>query len=71
MRNIVAAIPEAISHRRSFEEFDAHLRRDMSEQVEQWEKEFIEWEKQPKPSPCLFDTPDQRKPFILLKLPLD
>lgn len=30
---MASAIPEAIAHRRAYEEFDTHLRQDMPEQV--------------------------------------
>lgn len=60
---MASAIPEAISHRRAFEEFDTHLRRDMPQQVEEWDKLYTEWDKKPTKSPCLFDTSARRTSF--------
>lgn len=59
LKSMVGAIPEAIAHRRAFEEFDAHLRRDKPDQLQEWDREYAEWDKQPRPSPCLFDTKER------------
>lgn len=58
---MVAAMPEAIFHPRAFEEFDTHLRRDMPEQVADWDQKYAEWDRKPKSSPCLFDITERRK----------
>lgn len=53
---MIKAVPEAVIHRRAFEEFDSYLRRDKADQVEGWEVEYAAWDKQPTGSPCIFDT---------------
>lgn len=58
---MASAIPEAIAHRRAYEEFDTHLRRDMPDQVQEWDRLYTEWDKKPTDSPCLFDTAERRK----------
>lgn len=55
---MLEAIPEAISHRRAFEEFHENLRSDHPEEVKKWEAEYDAWMKQPTGSPCIFDTSD-------------
>lgn len=55
---MLEAMPEAISHRRAFEEFNTHLRSDRMEQVIQWEVEYEAWVKNPTGSTCIFDTSD-------------
>lgn len=66
---MVGAIPEALSQRRAFEEFDAHLRRDKPEQMKQWDHEYAEWDKKSKPSPCLFDTTERSKYILIINSP--
>lgn len=61
LKNMAAAIPQAIFHRRAFEEFDEHLRHDMPEQVKKWDEQYAEWDRKPTASPCLFDTTERRK----------
>lgn len=58
---MVNAIPEAIAHRRAFEEFDTCLRKDKSSQVDRWGEIYAEWDKQPTNSPCIFDTTEPSK----------
>ncbi|KAF7969254.1 hypothetical protein HWV62_27842 [Athelia sp. TMB] len=70
LKAMVAAIPEAIFHRRAFEEFDAHLRKEMPEQVQQWDKDYAEWDKEPKASPCIFDSADRPLSMPQIKLQL-
>lgn len=53
---MVEALPEAVDHLRAYIEFDEHLRKDSPDQVAAWEKEYAEWDVQPKSSPCIFDT---------------
>lgn len=56
LKKMVNAIPEAIVHRRAFEEFDTCLRKDKSSQVDEWAKLYAQWDKKPTNSPCIFDT---------------
>jgi hypothetical protein len=58
---MVEAIPEAISHQRAFKAFDEHLCADREDQVKEWEVEYDAWVKQPKGSPCIFDTSEPCK----------
>lgn len=58
---MVKAIPEAVSHRRAFEEFDAHLKEDKADQVASWEEEYAAWDEKPTGSPCIFDSMDASK----------
>ena len=58
LKKMLEAIPEAISHRRAFEEFHENLRSDHPEEVRKWEAEYDTWMKQPTGSPCIFDTSD-------------
>lgn len=58
LKKILKAIPEAVSHRRAFEELDAHLKEDKPDQVAQWEAEYAAWDKKPTGSPCIFDAND-------------
>lgn len=57
MKKVVSALPEAVTHRQAFEEYDAFLRKDKPEQVAKWELLYTEWSKNEKsrPSPCIFD----------------
>ncbi|KAF7974572.1 hypothetical protein HWV62_11944 [Athelia sp. TMB] len=68
LKGMAAAIPEAITHQRAYEEFDAHLRQEMPEQVQEWDRLYIEWDKKPTDSPCLFDTAE--RPISLAKVKL-
>lgn len=61
LKKLVDALPEAMNHQRAFTEFDKHLRADRAEEVAQWEKEYEEWDKEPKNSPCIFDTTEPSK----------
>ena len=65
MKKLLKAIPEAVSHRRAFEELDEHLKEDKPEQVAEWEKEYAAWDEKPKGSPCIFDTDDSCAIFYL------
>ncbi|KAF7975075.1 hypothetical protein HWV62_10461 [Athelia sp. TMB] len=68
LKALASAIPEAIAHRRAYEEFDAHLRGDMPDQVQEWDWLYAEWDKKPTDSPCLFDMAD--RPISLAKVKL-
>ncbi|KAF7983602.1 hypothetical protein HWV62_20507 [Athelia sp. TMB] len=70
LKKLLKAIPEAISHRRAFEELDAHLKQDKPEQVAEWEEEYAAWDKKPKGSPCIFDTDDSATSMAEIKLQL-
>jgi hypothetical protein len=62
LKKMVEAMPEAISHRQAFVAFDKHLRVNRKDQVKQWEVEYDAWVKQPKASPCIFDTSEPGEP---------
>ena len=49
---------QAVEHRRAFNEFDQYVCADRPEQVKAWDIEYEEWDKEPKGSPCIFDTTD-------------
>ena len=61
LKKMVEAMPEAISHRRAFDEFDHHLREDRPEEVREWEIEYEAWVEKPTGSPCIFDTSEPCK----------
>jgi hypothetical protein len=56
LKKMVEAMPEAISHRRAFDEFDCHLREDRLDEVKEWEIQYEAWAEKPTGSPCIFDT---------------
>ncbi|KZP14615.1 hypothetical protein FIBSPDRAFT_979972 [Athelia psychrophila] len=56
LKKMIKAVPDAVIHRRAFEEFDSYLRRDKADQVEKWEGEYAAWDEQSTGSPCLFDS---------------
>lgn len=64
---MVEAIPEALSHQQAFVEFDTNLRRDRSEEVQEWEIEYNAWVAEPTGSPCIFDTSEPSKFFDLFQ----
>jgi len=66
LKKMVEAMPEAISHRRAFDEFDCHLREDRLEEVKQWEIEYKAWVEKPTGSPCIFDTSEPCKFSVLI-----
>lgn len=73
---MVHAIPEAIAHRRAFEEFDACLQKDKSTQVDRWAEIYAKWDKKSTSSPCIFDTTEPStspavSPHPLLTLSID
>jgi hypothetical protein len=61
LKKMVEAMPEAISHRCAFDEFDRHLREDRLEEVKEWEIEYEAWVEKPTGSPCIFDTSEPCK----------
>ena len=58
LRKLVEAMTQAVEHRRAFDEFDQNLCAERPQEVEAWEKEYKEWDREPKGSPCIFDTMD-------------
>jgi hypothetical protein len=58
LKKMLEAMPEAINHRRAFEQLDAHLRSDRLEQVLKWEIEYEAWVKNATGDTCIFDTSD-------------
>jgi hypothetical protein len=61
LKKMVEAMPEAISHRCAFDEFDNHLREDRLEEVKDWEIQYEAWVEKPTGSPCIFDTSEPCK----------
>jgi hypothetical protein len=61
LKKMVEAMPEAISHRRAFDEFDRCLREDRLDEVKKWEIEYEAWAEKPTGSPCIFDTKEPCK----------
>lgn len=61
LKKMIEAMPEVISHRRAFDEFNHRLREDRPDEVEQWEIQYKAWVEKPTGSPCIFDTSERRK----------
>lgn len=49
---------QAVEHQHAFDKFNHHLREDRPDQVNDWAREYANWDSNPKGSPCIFDTKD-------------
>ncbi|KAF7974192.1 hypothetical protein HWV62_13237 [Athelia sp. TMB] len=70
LKKMLKAISEAVTHRRAFEELDAHLKEDRPDQVAKWEAEYAAWDRKPTGSPCIFDAPESVHAMAKVKLQL-
>ncbi|KAG6806650.1 hypothetical protein H0H92_010537 [Tricholoma furcatifolium] len=54
LKDLIRAIPEWISHRRAFTIFTETLQENYAKDVQEWNKQVVEWEEDPtRPDPYL------------------